>query len=120
VARVLVVDDNSMVRLYIKENLMQAGHEIVGEADDGAKAVDEYIKCRPDIVTLDITMPRRDGLESLKDIMAADPDAKIIMCTAISAHPVIVGCLRIGAKDYIVKPFTPDELVHSVEKVLGQ
>jgi two-component system, chemotaxis family, chemotaxis protein CheY len=105
--RVLVVDDAAFMRMMIKDILTKNGYEVVGEAADGAQAVDKYQELRPDLVTLDITMPEVDGIEALKRIRAMDQQA------------MVIDAIQAGAKDFIVKPFQADRVIEAVKKVLS-
>jgi two-component system chemotaxis response regulator CheY len=118
-ARVLIVDDNEWIRIFIKDCMKLWGHEVVGEAADGSQAIDQYVKCQPDIVTLDMSMPKKDGLSALTEIIAIDPYAKVIICTAIRSQQTMAESINRGAKDFIIKPFTLTELENSVANILG-
>lgn len=118
-ARVLIVDDAAFMRMMIKDILEKNGFEVVGEASNGQIAVDLYKKERPDIVTMDITMPDMDGIEAVKQIRAFAPEAKIIMCSAMGQQSMVMDAIRAGAKDFIVKPFQADRVLEAVKKVLG-
>jgi two-component system, chemotaxis family, chemotaxis protein CheY len=117
--RVLVVDDAAFMRMMIKDILTKNGYEVVGEAADGAQAVDKYQELRPDLVTLDITMPEVDGIEALKRIRAMDPGARVIMCSAMGQQAMVIDAIQAGAKDFIVKPFQADRVIEAVKKVLS-
>ncbi|MGL4849668.1 MAG: response regulator [Clostridium sp.] len=118
-ARVLIVDDAAFMRMMIKDILEKNGFEVVGEAANGQIAVDMYKKERPDIVTMDITMPDMDGIEAVKRIKEFAPEAKIIMCSAMGQQSMVMDAIRAGAKDFIVKPFQADRVLEAVKKVLG-
>ena len=113
-ARVLIVDDAAFMIMMIKEILEKNGYEIAGEAANGAIAVDMYNKEKPDVVTMDITMPDMDGIEAVKNIRANDPNAKIIMCSAMGQQSMVMDAIKAGAKDFIVKPFQPDRVLEAV------
>ncbi len=117
--RVLLVDDAAFMRMSIKRILVENGFDVVGEADNGAMAVDMYGALNPDLVIMDITMPVKDGIEATKSIMESDPSAKIIMCTALGQNNLLMEAIQAGAKDYIVKPFRPERVLEGVNKVLG-
>lgn len=117
-ARILVVDDASFMRLMLKDILVKGGHEVCGEAENGLVAIDRYKELQPDIVTLDITMPKMDGVEALKNIRAFDPKAKCIMCSAMGQQAMVVDAIQNGAKDFIVKPFQPDRVISAVQNQL--
>lgn len=116
---VLVVDDAIFMRTLLKDILTKAGFEVVGEAANGVEAVDLYAKLKPALVTMDITMPEKSGLEALKDIITTSPQARIIMCSAMGQHAMVLDAIKSGAKDFIVKPFQPERVVEAVNKVLS-
>lgn len=118
-ARVLIVDDAAFMRMMIKDILEKNGFEVVGEASNGLKGVELYKAEKPDIVTMDITMPEMDGIEAVKAIKAFDPAAKIIMCSAMGQQTMVMDAIRAGAKDFIVKPFQSDRVLEAIKKVLG-
>ncbi|MGG3563621.1 response regulator [Neobacillus rhizosphaerae] len=118
-ARVLIVDDAAFMRMMLKDILTKNGLEVVGEAVNGADAVDKYRELNPDIVTMDITMPEKDGISAVKEIRASHPQAKIIMCSAMGQQPMVLEAIQAGAKDFVVKPFQPDRVMESIKKVLG-
>lgn len=118
-AKVLIVDDAAFMRMMIKDILEKNGFEIVGEANNGLKAVELYKAENPDVVTMDITMPDMDGIEAVKAIKAFDPEAKIIMCSAMGQQTMVMDAIRSGAKDFIVKPFQADRVLEAIRKVLG-
>ena len=118
-AKVLIVDDAAFMRMMIKDILEKGGFEIVGEANNGLKAVELFKKEKPDVVTMDITMPDMDGIEAVKAIKEFDPAAKIIMCSAMGQQTMVMDAIKAGAKDFIVKPFQPDRVIEAVTKVLG-
>ena len=95
------------------------GYNIVGEAENGAKAVEKYAELKPDLVLMDITMPEMDGIEALKKIKAADANASIIMCSAMGQQAMVIESIQSGAKDFIVKPFQADRVLEAVQKVVG-
>ena len=118
-ARVLVVDDAMFIRHIIGDLLKQHGHEVVGEASNGVEAVERYRALKPDVTTLDITMPEMDGITALKEILGEDPSAKVIMCSALKEKPKVLEALQAGARDYILKPVKPERVLEAVEKVLN-
>ncbi|MCW3022154.1 MAG: response regulator receiver protein [Conexibacter sp.] len=118
-ARVLVVDDAAFMRKMVGDALCGGGHEIVGEAANGAEAVQQFEALRPDVTTLDITMPEKDGLTALREIMAADPAAKIVMCSALGQESKVLESIKLGAKDFVVKPFQADRVLSAIDKALG-
>ena len=117
--RILVVDDAAFMRMMLKDILTKGGYEVVGEAADGVEALAKYNELKPDHVTLDITMPNKDGIAALKDIKAANPAALCIMCSAMGQQSMVIEAIQSGAKDFIVKPFQADRVLESVKKVLG-
>lgn len=117
--RILIVDDTAFMRMSLRKLLEQHGHEVVGEAENGADAIQKYAELKPDIVTLDITMPKMDGLAALKALLAMDPNAKVIMCSAMGQKSMVIEALKAGAKDFIVKPFQPQRVLEAIEKVGG-
>ena len=117
--RILVVDDAAFMRMMIKDILSKNGYEIVGEAENGLKAVEKFQELRPDLTTMDITMPEMDGIEALKKIKALDPGAKIIMCSAMGQQAMVIEAIQAGAKDFIVKPFQAERVLEAVKKVVG-
>jgi two-component system, chemotaxis family, chemotaxis protein CheY len=119
-ARVLVVDDLIFMRMMLKDILDQHGFDLAGEARNGLEAVTQFEALQPDLVLLDITMPHLDGIGALKEIMAIDPQAKVVMCSAISEHRMIVKAVQLGARDYVVKPFRPERVVSAINKALGK
>ena len=104
-ARILIVDDAAFMRMMLKDILTKGGFEIAGEAADGNEAVAKYNELKPDLVTLDITMPNKDGIQALKEIKAADPNATCVMCSAMGQQSMVIDAIQSGAKDFIVKPF---------------
>ena len=118
-ARVLVVDDAAFMRKMVGDALTKGGHEVVGEASNGVEAVESYQALRPDLTTLDITMPEKDGLAALKEIMALDPTAKVVMCSALGQESKVLEAVKSGAKDFVVKPFKPDRVIDAVGKALA-
>ena len=118
-ARVLVVDDAAFMRKMVTDALASGGHEVIGEAGNGAEGVEQFQELRPDLVTLDITMPEKDGLEALKEIMALDPSARVIMCSALGQESKVLESIKLGAKDFVVKPFEQDRVNAAVGKALA-
>lgn len=117
--RILIVDDAAFMRMMIKDILSKNGFEIVGEAHDGIQAVDKYKELGPDLVTMDITMPELDGIAALKQIKSYDPNAKIIMCSAMGQQAMVIDAIQAGAKDFIVKPFQADRVIEAIRKTLA-
>lgn len=117
--RVMVCDDAAFMRMMIKDILTKNGYNVVGEAENGAKAVEKYQELKPDLVLMDITMPEMDGIQALKAIKAADPSATVIMCSAMGQQAMVIESIQSGAKDFIVKPFQQDRVLEAVRKVVG-
>lgn len=118
-AKVLIVDDAAFMRMMIKDILEKNGFDVIGEANNGIKAVELYKKERPDVVTMDITMPDMDGIQAVKEIKAMDANAKIIMCSAMGQQGMVMDAIKAGAKDFIVKPFQADRVLEAIKKVIG-
>ncbi|MEK5184391.1 response regulator [Solibacillus sp. FSL R5-0449] len=117
--RILIVDDAAFMRMMIKDILTKNGFEVVGEAADGIQAVEKYNELRPDLVTMDITMPEMDGIAALKEIKGTDPNAVVIMCSAMGQQAMVIDAIQAGAKDFIVKPFQADRVIEAIQKALG-
>mgnify|MGYP000987251945 CR=1 FL=1 len=117
--KVLIVDDAAFMRMMLKDILSKNGYEIVGEAENGIKAVEKYSELNPDLVIMDITMPEKDGIQAVKDIMGIDAKAKIIMCSAMGQQAMVIESIQAGAKDFIVKPFQAPRVLEAVKKVVG-
>ncbi|HHW54371.1 MAG: response regulator [bacterium] len=117
--RILVVDDAAFMRMMLKDILTKNGFEIVGEAEDGKKALEKYKELQPDLVTMDITMPEMDGIEAVKQIKNFDPEAKIIICSAMGQQAMVIDAIQAGALDFIVKPFQPERVIEAVRKALA-
>lgn len=115
--KVLLVDDAAFMRKMLGGILSKNGFEIVGEAGDGNEAVRLYKETNPDFVMLDITMPEKDGIEALVEIMDFDPEATVIMCSAMSQDNMVSKALQSGAKDFIIKPFKPDQIIEVINKL---
>ena len=116
--KVLVVDDAAFMRMMIKDILRKGGYEVIGEAEDGSKAVEKFRELHPDLVTMDITMPDMDGISAVKEIRKIDPNAMIIMCSAMGQQAMVIDAIQAGAKDFVVKPFQPERVLEAVRKVL--
>jgi two-component system chemotaxis response regulator CheY len=119
VARVLVVDDAAFMRKMVSDALTKGGHEVVGEAGNGVEAITQYQALKPEVMTLDITMPEKDGLAALKEIIALDPAARVIMCSALGQESKVLESIKAGAKDFVVKPFQPDRVIEAVGKAMA-
>ena len=116
--RVLVVDDANFMRMVVRDSLEPVGYEIAGEATNGAEAVSRYRQLRPDLVTMDITMKIKDGVEAARDILAADPNARIVMVTALGQESMLLDCIALGVRDFVVKPFSTERIVSAAERAL--
>lgn len=116
---ILVVDDASFMRMMIKDILSKNGFTILGEAENGLKAVEKYKELNPDLVIMDITMPEMDGIQAVKEIKKINSNAKIVMCSAMGQQAMVIEAIQAGAKDFIVKPFQADRVVEAVKKVLS-
>jgi two-component system chemotaxis response regulator CheY len=117
-ARVLVADDASFMRQMIREIIEPEGHEVVGEATNGVEAVELFKELAPDLVTMDIVMPKRSGIDAVKRILAEHPTACIVMCSALGQESLVMEALQAGARDFIVKPFKPDSVIATLKKVI--
>jgi two-component system, chemotaxis family, chemotaxis protein CheY len=118
-ARILVVDDAAFMRRMVIDVLQTGGHEIVGEAANGNEALARFQELRPDVTTLDITMPEKDGLTALREIIACDPGAKVVMCSALSQESKVLEAVKAGAKDFIAKPFKAQRVLTAIDKVVA-
>jgi len=116
---VLVCDDAVFMRTMIGDILTQAGLEVIGEADSGAQAVEKYKALKPDLVTMDIIMPEMGGIEAVKEITTFDPQARVLMCSAMGQQALVAEAIQAGAKDFVVKPFQPSRVLEAVQRVLG-
>lgn len=116
-AKILVTDDAAFMRMMLKNFLEEAGHEIV-EATNGLEAIEQYELHRPDLVTMDITMPEMEGIPAVREIMKRDPGAKIIMCTAMGQQAMVIAAIEAGAKGFVVKPFQKDKVLGEINKLL--
>ncbi|MFW9875242.1 MAG: response regulator [Candidatus Thorarchaeota archaeon] len=119
-SRILIVDDSQVMREMIGDLLKTQGYEIVGEAKDGLEALDQYKRLKPDIVTMDVVMPKEHGIDAVKKIIAIDKKARIIIISGLYQKSLVMEALKAGASDYVIKPFEPSELIETVEKNLGQ
>ena len=115
---VLIVDDAVFMRTVLKKMLEESGYEVVGEASNGVEAISKAKDLKPDIVTLDITMPEMDGVTALPKILESSPDTKVIMCSAMGQQPMVVDAIKNGAKDFIVKPFQKARVLQAIENAL--
>ncbi|NLW44632.1 MAG: response regulator [Syntrophomonadaceae bacterium] len=117
--RILVVDDAAFMRMMIKDILTKNGYIVVGEADNGLNAIDKYEELQPDLVTMDITMPEMDGITAVKEIRKRNPNARIIMCSAMGQQAMVIDAIQAGARDFVVKPFQPDRVLEAVAKAVS-
>ncbi len=116
---VLICDDAIFMRTMIGDILRQAGFEVVGEAENGQQAVEKYRALRPDFVTMDIVMPDMGGIDAVREIIREDPQAKILMCSAMGQQALVIEAIQAGARDFVVKPFQPSRVLEAVQRVLG-
>ena len=116
---VLIVDDTAFMRMTLKNILEKHNYEVVAEAEDGKQAIELYQQHAPGLVTMDITMPNMDGLTATKEIMSKDPNATIIVVSAMGQKSLVIDALNAGAKDFVVKPFQPDRIEEALQKVQG-
>lgn len=116
---ILIVDDAAFMRMMIKDVLTKNGYDVIGEAENGQKAIEKYKDLKPELVIMDITMPEVDGIQAVKEIKNFDSAAKVIMCSAMGQQAMVIEAIQAGAKDFIVKPFQADRVIEAVKKVLG-
>jgi len=122
-ARILIVDDALFMRKMLEDILKQEGYEVCGEAENGKEAVEKYKQLKPDVVTMDIVMPKMeeiDGIGAVREIIKLDPKAKVIIVSAMGQHALVVEAIQAGAKDFIVKPFQPLRVKEAIKRVLGE
>lgn len=118
-ASILIVDDAAFMRMMIKDILVKNGYTVVGEAENGIKAIEKYRELIPDLVIMDITMPEMDGIQAVKQIKSINQDSKIIMCSAMGQQAMVIESIQAGARDFIVKPFQAERVIEAVKKVVG-
>ncbi len=116
---VLVCDDAIFMRTMISDILSQAGYQVIGEAETGVQAVEKFRELQPDLVTMDIVMPEMGGIDAVREIVKKDPEARILMCSAMGQQALVVEAIQAGAKDFVVKPFQPSRVLEAVQRVLG-
>ena len=116
---VLIVDDAAFMRMMIKDVLTKNDYEVLGEAENGKVAIEKYKELSPDLVIMDITMPEVNGIEAVKSIKENDPEARIVMCSAMGQQAMVIEAIQAGAKDFIVKPFQADRVIEAVKKALS-
>ncbi|WNF37461.1 response regulator [Bacillaceae bacterium IKA-2] len=119
-AKILIVDDSALMRLTLKNIVIEAGHEVVGEAGNGIEAIASFQSTQPELVTMDITMPEMDGIEALKAIKKINPKAIVVMCSAMVQQILVIEAIQSGAADFIVKPFNAERINESIDKVLSR
>jgi two-component system chemotaxis response regulator CheY len=118
--RILIVDDALFMRNMLKDIFHHAGHEVVGEAANGLEAIERYRELRPDLVTMDIVMPLKSGIEALQEITREAPGACVIMCSALGQDALVVEAIDAGARDFIMKPFQEERVLEVIRRVTGQ
>lgn len=116
---ILICDDAAFMRMMIKDILSKNGYNVIGEAENGTKAIEKYLELKPDLVLMDTTMPELDGIGALKKIKENDAAALVIMCSAMGQQAMVIESIQAGAKDFIVKPFQADRVLEAVKKVVG-
>ena len=116
---VLICDDAIFMRTMVSDILQGAGFEVVGEAETGLQAVEQYKKLRPDLVTMDIVMPDMGGIDAVREITKFDPKARILMGSAMGQQALVIEAIQAGARDFVVKPFQPSRVLEAVQRVLG-
>ena len=116
--RVLIADDASFMRQMIRDIIEPEGFEVVGEASDGIEVVDKFRKLHPDVVMMDIVMPKRSGIDAVKVIRADAPSARVVMCSALGQEALVTEAIQAGARDFIVKPFKPEAVLTTLRKVV--
>ena len=117
-SRILIVDDALFMRIMLRDILSANGYEIAGEAGDGFEAVTLYKRLKPDLVLMDITMPEKDGITAVKDIKKINPDARIVMVSAMGQQAMVIQSIKHGAIDFVVKPFQVDRVTEAISKAL--
>ncbi len=117
--KIMLVDDAAFMRMMIKDTLQKNGYTEIVEAGNGEQALATYVAEKPDLVLMDITMPVMDGLEALRRLREMDSSARVVMCSAMGQETMVVDALKLGAKDFIVKPFKPDRIMKTVNSILG-
>ncbi|MGE5632585.1 MAG: response regulator [Caulobacteraceae bacterium] len=117
--KIIVADDATFMRMMLKNILVQGGYEVIGEAENGIKAVEKYFQLKPDLITIDITMPEMDGITAAKEILSRDKDANVIMCSAMGQQAIVIEAIQAGARDFIIKPFRAERIIEAVKSVIG-
>jgi two-component system chemotaxis response regulator CheY len=118
-ANILVVDDSLFMRVILKEIILNMGHFVVGEAENGEEAVLKYSELQPDLITMDINMPKKSGIAALKEILEINPQAKILVCSALGQQKFITEAIRAGAKDFVVKPIKEERVIEAIAKIIA-
>ncbi|TYR81144.1 response regulator [Priestia megaterium] len=118
-ARILIVDDAKFMRATLRSIVERAGHDVAGEAENGVEAIEKFRELKPDIMTMDITMPELNGMDAVKQIKQKYPQAKIVMCSAMGQQKMVVEAIEAGAKDFITKPFDESSVLDAIDRVLG-
>jgi len=117
---IMIVDDASFMRAVLKKIVLQAGHEVIAEAANGDDAITQFQTSKPDLVLMDIVMPpgpkAKDGIDALKQIVATDPSAKVVMCSSMGQQALIAEAIKSGAKDFVVKPFQPQKVIEALTR----
>lgn len=116
--RVLITDDAAFMREMLREIIAEGGYEVVAEAADGEEALERFNEHHPDVITLDIVMPGKSGLEVLRELMVLEPSACVVMCSALGQEALVMEALEAGAKEYIIKPFKPDQVLGALNEAL--
>jgi two-component system chemotaxis response regulator CheY len=116
---ILIVDDAAFMRMMIRDILTKNGYEVIGEAENGGRAIEKYRELLPDLVIMDITMPEVNGIEAVREIRKLNPDSQVIMCSAMGQQAMVIESIQAGARDFIVKPFQAERVIEAVKKVLG-
>jgi two-component system chemotaxis response regulator CheY len=115
---VLICDDTDFIRTLMRDILQRAGFDVLGEARTGAQAVAMFKELKPDLVTMDIVMPDMSGIDAVREICSVDPDARILVCSAIAQQPVVAEAMRAGAREFVAKPFRPSNVLEAAQRVL--
>ena len=117
--KIMLVDDAAFMRMMIKNTLTQNGYTEIIEAKDGVEAVQMYADEKPDLVIMDITMPNMDGIEALRTIKSSNPESRVVMCSALGQEKMVLEAIKLGAEDFIVKPFKPERIMKTIDKCFG-
>ncbi len=117
--KILIVDDAAFMRMTLRDILMKNGYEVVGEAEAGEKAVEKYKQLKPDLVTMDMVMLGEGGIKAVKNIVAQDSKARVLMVSAMGQQALIIESIQAGAKGFVIKPFKPAEVVAEVKRIIG-